>query len=95
MQQQLAPDLLDQQEEDEDFVSEIISLDELQKCGINVADNHQTQGTCHLYLWNLQLAGITSAKSVHMTHTRQLLKIKGLSEAKVEKIKEAAVSPSF
>ncbi len=47
--------------------------------GINVAD-----------IAKLKMGGITSIKGVLMTHSRILLKFKGLSEVKVEKVKEAA-----
>lgn len=74
--------------EDQDFCNpEFIELDKLAECGINVADINK-----------LKSSGITSVKSVIMfpsilrsrTHSKALLKIKGLSEAKVDKIKDAA-----
>ncbi|THV07623.1 hypothetical protein K435DRAFT_263221 [Dendrothele bispora CBS 962.96] len=38
----------------------------------------------------IQSAAINTVSGVNMTTRRQMLKIKGMSEAKVEKIKEAA-----
>ncbi|KAI0936860.1 hypothetical protein AcV5_004891 [Taiwanofungus camphoratus] len=55
------------------------SVDELQQHGINVQD-----------ILKLKAAAINTVSGVNMTTRRQLLKIKGMSEAKVEKIKEAA-----
>lgn len=55
------------------------SVDELQQHGINVQD-----------ILKLKSAAINTVSGVNMTTRRQLLKIKGMSEAKVEKIKEAA-----
>ncbi|KAM6498515.1 Rad51 domain containing protein [Amanita muscaria] len=54
-------------------------VDELQQHGINMQD-----------ILKLKAAAINTVSGVNMTTRRQLLKIKGLSEAKVEKIKEAA-----
>ncbi|THH09612.1 hypothetical protein EW145_g1897 [Phellinidium pouzarii] len=54
------------------------SVDELQQHGINVQD-----------ILKLKSAALNTVSGVSMTPRRQLLKIKGLSEAKVEKIKEA------
>lgn len=55
------------------------TVDELQQHGINVQD-----------ILKLKSAAINTVSGVNMTTRRQLLKIKGMSEAKVEKIKEAA-----
>ncbi|KAF8415049.1 putative DMC1 protein [Boletus edulis BED1] len=55
------------------------NVDELQQQGINVQDILKLKG-----------AAIHTISGVVMTTRRQLLKIKGMSEAKVEKIKEAA-----
>ncbi|KAI6167351.1 Rad51-domain-containing protein [Pisolithus thermaeus] len=55
------------------------SVDELQQHGINMQD-----------ILKLKSAAINTVSGVVMTTRRQLLKIKGMSEAKVEKIKEAA-----
>ncbi|KAG7452368.1 uncharacterized protein BT62DRAFT_926562 [Guyanagaster necrorhizus] len=55
------------------------SVDELQQQGINVQD-----------ILKLKAAAINTVSGVNMTTRRHLLKIKGMSEAKVEKIKEAA-----
>lgn len=57
----------------------IVSIDELQGQGINASD-----------IQKLRAAGICSITSVLSTTRRNLLKIRGLSEIKVEKIKEAA-----
>lgn len=51
----------------------------LQEGGINVADINKLVG-----------AGICTVKGIQMTTRKKLLNIKGLSEAKVDKIKEAA-----
>uniref|UniRef100_A0A8C7D685 Meiotic recombination protein n=1 Tax=Oncorhynchus kisutch TaxID=8019 RepID=A0A8C7D685_ONCKI len=54
-------------------------IDTLQKYGINMAD-----------LKKLKSVGICTVKGIQMTTRRALCNIKGLSEAKVDKIKEAA-----
>lgn len=54
-------------------------VEELQNHGIGAAD-----------IQKLKVAGICTIKGVNMTSKRCLLKVKGLSEAKVEKIKECA-----
>uniref|UniRef100_A0A3P8S0J7 Meiotic recombination protein n=1 Tax=Amphiprion percula TaxID=161767 RepID=A0A3P8S0J7_AMPPE len=54
-------------------------IDLLQKHGINVAD-----------IKKLKSVGICTVKGIQMTTRKALCNIKGLSEAKVEKIKEAA-----
>lgn len=62
-------------------------MDELQSQGINVQDINKLKAT-----------GICTILSVSQTTRRNLLKIKGLSEAKVEKLKEAAAKmlpPTF
>ncbi|KAI5949727.1 hypothetical protein KGF57_004550 [Candida theae] len=58
---------------------QVQSIDFLQDQGINAGD-----------ISKLRLAGICSIASVLSTTRRNLAKIKGLSEVKVEKIKEAA-----
>ncbi|KAH9990959.1 Rad51-domain-containing protein [Russula compacta] len=55
------------------------SVDELQQHGINMQD-----------ILKLKAAAINTVSGVNMTTRKQMLKIKGMSEAKVEKIKEAA-----
>ncbi|KAF8337946.1 uncharacterized protein EI90DRAFT_2523956 [Cantharellus anzutake] len=55
-----------------------INVDELQAHGINAQDINK-----------LKAASLNTVSSVHMTSKRNLLKLKGLSEAKVDKIKEA------
>ncbi|SCU85931.1 LANO_0C06040g1_1 [Lachancea nothofagi CBS 11611] len=57
----------------------IINVDELQNYGINASDLQKLKG-----------AGIFSVNTLLSTTRRNLLKIKGLSEVKVEKVKEAA-----
>lgn len=54
-------------------------VEELQNHGIGAAD-----------IQKLKLAGVCTIKGVNMTSKRCLLKVKGLSEAKVDKIKEVA-----
>jgi meiotic recombination protein DMC1 len=56
-----------------------MKIDRLQDLGINLAD-----------IQKLRAQGITTVKGVQMTTSRHLLKVKGFSEAKVEKIKECA-----
>lgn len=65
--------------ETEQNKTSIIPVDELQNHGINVSD-----------ITKLKSAGIFSIQSVLSTTKRNLVKIKGLSEAKVDKIKESA-----
>lgn len=55
------------------------SVDDLQQHGINMQD-----------ILKLKAAAINTVSGVNMTTRKQMLKIKGMSEAKVEKIKEAA-----
>lgn len=62
-------------EADEDFFQDI---DQLQTHGINVADLKKLKG-----------AGICTVRGVQMITKKKLCNIKGLSEAKVDKIKEA------
>ena len=61
------------------FADEFIDVDKLQDGGINVAD-----------LRKLKEAGLHSAMSVIYTTKKDLCNIRGLSDAKVEKIQEAA-----
>ncbi|XP_035001170.1 meiotic recombination protein DMC1/LIM15 homolog isoform X2 [Hippoglossus stenolepis] len=63
----------------DDEVSFFQDLDILQKHGINMAD-----------IKKLKSVGICTVKGIQMTTRKALCNIKGLSEAKVEKIKEAA-----
>ncbi|KAK1881131.1 Meiotic recombination protein DMC1/LIM15 like, partial [Dissostichus eleginoides] len=64
------------QDDEESFFQDI---DLLQKHGINMAD-----------IKKMKLVGICTVKGIQMTTRKALCNIKGLSEAKVEKIKEAA-----
>ncbi|XP_013386892.1 meiotic recombination protein DMC1/LIM15 homolog [Lingula anatina] len=77
MADQVVVEELDEEaEEDESFFQDI---DLLQNHGINVAD-----------IKKLKQAGICTVKGIHMTTRRKMCTIKGISEAKMEKIKEAA-----
>ncbi|KAJ3351780.1 Meiotic recombination protein dmc1 [Entophlyctis luteolus] len=69
----------DEHEEEDCVVEDIMEVDKLSSCGINVAD-----------ITKLKAAGIQTIRGVQMTTIRTLSKIKGMSDAKVEKIKEAA-----
>ncbi|KAJ7581324.1 Rad51-domain-containing protein [Mycena floridula] len=64
---------------EDDDIPYFDSVDELQQHGINVQD-----------ILKLKSAAINTVSGVNMTTRRCMLKIKGMSEAKVEKIKEAA-----
>uniref|UniRef100_A0AAZ1WYD4 Meiotic recombination protein DMC1/LIM15 homolog n=1 Tax=Oreochromis aureus TaxID=47969 RepID=A0AAZ1WYD4_OREAU len=65
------------QDDEESFFQDI---DLLQKHGINMAD-----------IKKLKSVGICTVKGIQMTTRKALCNIKGLSEAKVEKIKEAMI----
>ena len=54
-------------------------IEDLQSCGINVSD-----------IKKLQEAGLNTIGSVLQMSTRDLIAIKGLTDARVEKIREAA-----
>ncbi|XP_006520470.1 meiotic recombination protein DMC1/LIM15 homolog isoform X1 [Mus musculus] len=72
-------------QDDEESLFQDIDL--LQKHGINMAD-----------IKKLKSVGICTIKGIQMTTRRALCNVKGLSEAKVEKIKEAAnklIEPGF
>uniref|UniRef100_A0A668AX00 Meiotic recombination protein n=1 Tax=Myripristis murdjan TaxID=586833 RepID=A0A668AX00_9TELE len=73
---QVVEDAAAYQDDDEFFFQDI---DALQKHGINMAD-----------IKKLKSVGICTVKGIQMTTRRAMCNIKGLSEAKVEKIKEAA-----
>ena len=64
-------------EEDEDFFQDI---ELLQSHGINVAD-----------IKKLKTAGICTVRGIQMVTKKRLCAIKGLSEAKVDKMKEAVM----
>ncbi|KAK9450113.1 uncharacterized protein V1518DRAFT_413024 [Limtongia smithiae] len=70
---------LDSEPEVVELETTILDVDELQNLGINASD-----------IQKLRAAGIHAVSTVLSTTRRNLLKVKGLSEAKVEKIKEAA-----
>merc|ERR1719359_2119211 len=55
------------------------TIDKLQECGINAAD-----------ILKLKSAGMCTVKGLLMTTRKELGNIKGLSEAKIEKMLEAA-----
>ncbi|KAJ7057224.1 hypothetical protein C8F01DRAFT_346778 [Mycena amicta] len=59
------------------------SIDELQQHGINVQD-----------ITKLKAAAINTVSGVVMTTRRQMMKIKGMSEAKVDKVKVRRVAES-
>ncbi|KAL6475068.1 hypothetical protein MHYP_G00161080 [Metynnis hypsauchen] len=63
----------------DDEISFFQDIDLLQKYGINMAD-----------IKKLKSVGICTVKGIQMTTRRALCSVKGLSEAKVDKIKEAA-----
>ncbi|RCN47727.1 hypothetical protein ANCCAN_06191 [Ancylostoma caninum] len=69
-------DAMEADDEDADFFQDV---EQLQNHGINMAD-----------IKKLQSVGICTVKGVMMTTKKRLAEIKGLSEAKVDKIKEAA-----
>ncbi|GMR42386.1 hypothetical protein PMAYCL1PPCAC_12581 [Pristionchus mayeri] len=66
-------------DDDEDEELDIQDVDQLQQHGINVAE-----------IKKLQAAGICTIKGIMMTTRKRMCEIKGLSEAKVDKIKEGA-----
>ncbi|XP_064635711.1 meiotic recombination protein DMC1/LIM15 homolog [Lineus longissimus] len=72
---QVVEEILDQDEEESFFQD----IDLLQNHGINAAD-----------LKKLKQAGICTVKGIQMTTKKKLCQIKGISEAKMEKIKEAS-----
>ncbi|KAJ6504405.1 Rad51-domain-containing protein [Mycena vulgaris] len=65
------------------------TVDELQQHGINVQDILKLKARLFSFIDPLS-AAINTVSGVNMTTRRHMLKIKGMSEAKVEKIKEAA-----
>ncbi|CAG8505377.1 7994_t:CDS:10 [Paraglomus occultum] len=67
------------QEESEDEELFYTEIDELQNHGINAAD-----------IQRLKAAGLCTVRAITMTTRKNLCKIKGFSEAKVEKLKEVA-----
>ncbi|KAI8819220.1 uncharacterized protein EV422DRAFT_535612 [Fimicolochytrium jonesii] len=66
-------------EEEFEVSPDFMEVEKLQDAGINNAD-----------IQKLKSNGITTVRAVQMTTSRNLSKIKGLSEAKIEKMKEAA-----
>ncbi|KAG5853948.1 meiotic recombination protein DMC1/LIM15 homolog isoform X1 [Anguilla anguilla] len=76
MEDQVVENEVGYQDDEESFFQDI---DLLQKHGINVAD-----------IKKLKSIGICTVKGIQMTTRRALCNVKGLSEAKVDKIKEAA-----
>uniref|UniRef100_A0A8B9ETV4 Meiotic recombination protein DMC1/LIM15 homolog n=1 Tax=Anser cygnoides TaxID=8845 RepID=A0A8B9ETV4_ANSCY len=84
MEDQVVQEESGYQDDEESFFQDI---DLLQKHGINVAD-----------IKKLKSVGICTIKGIQMTTRRALCNVKGLSEAKVDKIKEAAnklIEPGF
>ncbi|XP_056379845.1 meiotic recombination protein DMC1/LIM15 homolog isoform X3 [Hyla sarda] len=76
MGDQVMDEEIEYHDDEESFFQDI---DMLQKHGINVAD-----------IKKLKSVGICTVKGIQMTTKKALCNIKGLSEAKVDKIKEAA-----
>jgi hypothetical protein len=76
---ELETDNENQLDEDNDEQFAFQDIDLLQQHGINVAD-----------IKKLQAVGICTIKGVMMTTKKRMCEIKGLSEAKVDKIKEMA-----
>ncbi|XP_064608108.1 meiotic recombination protein DMC1/LIM15 homolog [Liolophura sinensis] len=76
MEDQVVEENIVESDEEESFFQDI---DMLQNHGINVAD-----------IKKLKQAGICTVKGVQMTTRKKMCNIKGISEAKMEKIKEAA-----
>ncbi|KAA0195613.1 hypothetical protein HAZT_HAZT010301 [Hyalella azteca] len=74
LDQALERDDVELEDEETSFFTDI---DEMQAHGINAAD-----------IKKLKSVGICTIKGVQMTTRRKLCAIKGLSEAKVDKIKE-------
>lgn len=77
MLEQTLDDNISENDEEEIFFQDV---DTLQKHGINVADIKKLKG-----------AGICTIKGIQMTTKKKLCNIKGFSDAKVEKIKEACL----
>lgn len=75
MENQLTEDHLTEVDEEESFFQDV---DILQQHGINVADIKKLKGV-----------GICTVKGIQMSTRKKLCNIKGFSEAKVDKIKEA------
>nr|AGL11959.1 DMC1/LIM15-like protein [Nodipecten subnodosus] len=73
---QVVEEVLGNEDDDESLFQDI---DMLQNHGINVAD-----------IKKLKQAGICTIKGIQMTTKKRLCNIKGISEAKMEKIKEAS-----
>jgi meiotic recombination protein DMC1 len=67
-------------DDQEDLLAlELISIDRLSEFGVNTAD-----------IQKLKQAGLVTLKSVQQITSRNLLKIKGLTEQKIDKIKDIA-----
>ncbi|XP_071983998.1 meiotic recombination protein DMC1/LIM15 homolog [Engystomops pustulosus] len=84
MEDQVVDEEIGFHDDEESFFQDI---DMLQKHGINAAD-----------IKKLKSVGICTVKGIQMTTKKALCNIKGLSEAKVDKIKEAAnklIEPGF
>lgn len=74
---QALDDNISENDDDESF---FVDVDILQKHGINVADIKKLKG-----------AGICTIKGIQMCTKKKLTNIKGFSDTKVEKIKEACL----
>lgn len=67
--------------EEQDIPEFIVNeIERLQECGINMADINK-----------LKNAGFSSVKSVLMATKKDMQKIKGITEQRAEKLKEAAM----
>ena len=68
------------EDEDEDIPEfQILEVEKLQECGINMADINK-----------LKNAGYSSVKALIMATKKQLQSIKGITDQKAEKLQEAA-----
>lgn len=74
-----------------EFVAKSMDIQQAEDDGsIQAVEELQNHGIGAVDIQKLKLAGICTIKGVNMTPKRTLLKVKGLSEAKVDKIKEVA-----
>ncbi|KAI8908846.1 meiotic recombination protein dmc1/lim15-like protein [Powellomyces hirtus] len=79
LQDQVVADEDNALEEEFEVSPDFMEVEKLQDAGINNAD-----------IQKLKSNGITTVRAVQMTTARNLAKIKGLSEVKIEKMKDAA-----
>ncbi|RKP02597.1 hypothetical protein CXG81DRAFT_17736 [Caulochytrium protostelioides] len=80
---QIQPDQIQQdaplEQEEVEAILIPMEIDRLQEQGVNASD-----------ISKMKAQGLTTIKAVQMSTSRQLARIKGMSEAKIEKIKDAA-----